>query len=418
MKTINLNNWIKKQRKISNMVVSKVDIDDTNGWILGNKKIYNKKKNFFSIVPFSFNINKKKFWNQPLIIQKEVGILGILKKRYKSTDYYLLQAKIEPGNTDNIQLSPTVQATKSNYLRKHGGKKTKFLEYFVKKQPKAKIISNLKLSEQGTRYVSKHNKNILIDVNKIKLQKYSNFIWLTKKNLIYLLNKRNLLNMDTISVLSSSIKQNKLDNPLNSLNIILKQFNIFKKKFTISKKQIYFNKLKNWKIKKDRIFDLKNNFFSILFIKIKTNSREIESWYQPIISDHSKSFNGFLVKVQNNTVHYLLQITQEPGFSSPKFTTTINEKNFDFKKNRNIKYMDHFKKNNFKLDVINSDEGGRFFKNETRNIICVLKKQININSSKNYIWASHNQVINLINQNKLSIEARKLFASFNIDKIN
>ena len=418
MKTINLNNWIKKQKKISDMVVSKVDINDTNGWILNSKKIYNKKKNFFSILPFSFNINKKKFWNQPLIVQKEVGILGILKKRYKSTDYYLLQAKIEPGNTDNIQLSPTVQATKSNYLRKHGGKKTKFLEYFVKKKPKAKIISNLKLSEQGTRYVGKHNKNILIDVNKIKLQKYSNFIWLTKKNLIYLLNKRNLLNMDTISVLSSSIKQNKLDNPLNSLNIILKQFNIFKKKFIISKKQIYFNKLKNWKIKKDRIFDLKNNFFSILFIKIKTNSREIESWHQPIISDHSKSFNGFLVKVQNNTVHYLLQITQEPGFNSPKFTTTVNVKNFNFKKNRNIKYMNHFKKNNFKLDVINSDEGGRFFKNESRNIICVLKKQININSSKNYIWASHNQVINLINQNKLSIEARNLFASFNIDKIN
>ena len=80
--------------------------------------------------------------------------------------------------------------------------------------------------------------------------------------------------------------------------------------------------------------------------------------------------------------------------------------------------MNHFKKNSFKLDVINSDEGGRFFKNETRNIICVVKKHININSSKNYIWASHNQVINLINQNKLSIEARKLFASFNIDKIN
>ena len=67
--------------------------------------------------------------------------------------------------------------------------------------------------------------------------------------------------MDTISVFSSSIKQNKLDNPLNSLSIILKKFNIFKKKFVISKKQIYFNKLKNWKIKKDRIFDLKNNFF-------------------------------------------------------------------------------------------------------------------------------------------------------------
>ena len=35
----------------------------------------------------------------------------------------------------------------------------------------------------------------------------------------------------------------------------------------------------------------------------------------------------------------------------------------------------------------------------------------------NFIWASHNQVINLINKNLLSIEARNLFASFNIDKV-
>ena len=82
MKIKNLNNWIKKQKKISDMLVSKVNIIDTKGWILNNKKIYNKKKNFFSIAPFSFNINKKKFWNQPLIVQKEVGILGILKRKY------------------------------------------------------------------------------------------------------------------------------------------------------------------------------------------------------------------------------------------------------------------------------------------------------------------------------------------------
>ena len=39
----------------------------------------------------------------------------------------------KPGNINNIQLSPTVQATKSNYLRAHGGKKTKFIDYFIKK---------------------------------------------------------------------------------------------------------------------------------------------------------------------------------------------------------------------------------------------------------------------------------------------
>ena len=37
--------------------------------------------------------------------------------------------------------------------------------------------------------------------------------------------------------------------------------------------------------------------------------------------------------------------------------------------------------------------------------------------SKDYIWVSHNQLVELIKKNLLSIEARNLFASFNIDKI-
>ena len=62
-----------------------------------------------------------KNWDQPIIIQNEKGILGILKDSVKNK--YLLQAKVEPGNKNRLQLSPTVQATKSNYQRVHGGKK-------------------------------------------------------------------------------------------------------------------------------------------------------------------------------------------------------------------------------------------------------------------------------------------------------
>ena len=76
-----------------------------------------------------------------------------------------------------------------------------------------------------------------------------------------------------------------------------------------------------------------------------------------------------------------------------------------------------FFKKNILFDVINSDEGGRFFKNETRNMIVFLKNKKDIKVKNNYIWASHNQVIELINKNLISIEARNLFASFNIDKI-
>ena len=417
MKIKELNKWINNQKIKNKMSISKINIMDILNWKIDSKKIYNKNKSFFSIIPFKFTDSQKAVWFQPLIIQKEVGILGILKKRYRSLDYYLLQAKVEPGNINGIQLSPTVQATKSNYLRKHGGKKTNYLDFFIKKK-NLNIVSNLKLSEQGSRYLDKSNKNILIDIKNTKIKKIQNFIWVTKKNLNYLLNKKNLLNMDTISVLSSSIKKNNIDNPINKNLIILNNLTKFKKRFTIKKKIISFGDLYNWKISKNKISDIKSKFFSIIFLKIKTNSREVSEWFQPIISDHYISFNGFLVRSINETMHYLLQYTLEPGFTFPKYTSTVSIKNYNSKNNNTkINFFNFFKKNNKIINFINSDEGGRFYKNETHNSICVLNSKENLSLKKNFIWASHNQVINLINKNLLSIEARNLFASFNIDKI-
>ena len=283
-------------KKKNLMKSSKINIADIVNWKIGNKKIYNYNRSFFSIVPFRFEQNKNKFWFQPLIVQKEVGILGIIKKVHKSIDYYLLQAKVEPGNVKGIQLSPTVQATKSNYLQKHGGKKTKYLNFFINNKLNTKIITNLRLSEQGTRYYDKSNNNILIDLKNKKIKKLNNFIWVTKKNLEYLLKKKNLLNMDTISVLSSSIQKNILDTPINNSSSIIDILKDLKKRIQIKKKVISFKDLKNWRIFKNKISDNKKNFFSIFFLRIKTNSREVKEWYQPIISDHSISFNGLLIK--------------------------------------------------------------------------------------------------------------------------
>lgn len=45
-----------------------------------------------------------------------------------------MQAKIEPGNVNRIQISPTIQATKSNFMQTHGGKAPAYLEYFSDEQ--------------------------------------------------------------------------------------------------------------------------------------------------------------------------------------------------------------------------------------------------------------------------------------------
>ena len=129
-KTLNMKNplFVTDSSLASSEIVKKT-LESLNNENL-NPEIYSK----VSGNPTGSNVNegvafyKKKNWDQPIIVQKEIGILGILKKNNK----YLLQAKFEPGNINKIQISPTVQATKSNYTQVHGGKKVPFLNYFLK----------------------------------------------------------------------------------------------------------------------------------------------------------------------------------------------------------------------------------------------------------------------------------------------
>ena len=96
---------------------------------------------------------------------------------------------MEPGNINKCQLSPTVQATKSNYTKAHGGKDTPYLNFFLNNY-KMKKIFKIKLSEQGLRYYNKRNYNILLEDKNNIIKKISNYHWLNKKELKYLISKK------------------------------------------------------------------------------------------------------------------------------------------------------------------------------------------------------------------------------------
>nr|MWN21435.1 hypothetical protein [Leuconostoc lactis] len=62
---------------------------------------------------------------------------------------FLMQAKIEPGNINAVQISPTIQATKSNFMAKHGGKKPAYLDYFLNAKQHQVIYDQIQ-SEQSS----------------------------------------------------------------------------------------------------------------------------------------------------------------------------------------------------------------------------------------------------------------------------
>jgi len=411
----NISNWLNDQKKKQFLKVEKKDLFKLIKWIYNKREIYHKSKKFFKItgIRIKTNFYKKKNWDQPIIVQNEIGILGIIKNI--RTNKYLLQAKVEPGNINKIQISPTVQATKSNYSRIHGGKKIPFLEYFQKKN------KNLSLqTEQAFRYYNKKNSNIITYVSK-KFDLDERFRWFSKIEIYNLLKEKNFINMDTLSVFSSFIKKKKIDFPLNNKKKIIDWKKSLNKKYYLKNKIISLNSIKDWNLTKKKIFHQTNNYFSVIGIKVKTNKREITEWSQPIIMGSKIAFVGYLIKKFRNTNHYLCRYILKPGSKVGTLTCTVNtsklknyKKNKDltsFQKNLISKYFINSK--NIIYDNILSDEGGRFYHSQIKYMACKLNKSQNIKLPDRYIWLSQNQIIDLINKQEIDIEARLLFGILN-----
>ncbi|CAM5359048.1 GDP-mannose 4,6-dehydratase [Streptomyces cyaneofuscatus] len=89
-------------------------------------------------------------WHQPIIVQPEVGILGILVKEFDGVPHFLMQAKMEPGNSNLLQISPTVQATRSNYTKAHKGADVRYLEYF-RGPRQGRVLADVLQSEHQAR---------------------------------------------------------------------------------------------------------------------------------------------------------------------------------------------------------------------------------------------------------------------------
>lgn len=408
---------IKNFKKKSIFKKKKIKFKNVDNWKFDHSIIHSSKK-FFKIYGYLIKSNfpKKISFFQPLISQNELGYLVIFKAKKKNKSFFLLQLKAEPGNQNIIQLSPTIQATKSNYSRVHGGKRTKFLEYTKNVK---NFLLNINQPEQGSRYLGKFNRNIIIKTNKLK-NLPQNFTWIGRNELIKLSKKNNLLNMDTISILSCYLKKNDIDNPIQSYKELIKIYLEFKDKFYINLKKISLREMKKWKFESDSIYDLEKKFFKIQSFNIKTNFREVSKWSQPLISDHYKALNVLLIRKHNGTPNYLCQIILEPGYKNPKFTSTIMLKNFQ---NKNFKYQSNsfIKENNIKIkkkifEVINSDEGGRFNNNQSLNYVYEVS-ECEITKRQNYIWISYNQMLKLIEKKLITIELRNLFGIINLKNL-
>ena len=127
--------WLKEKEADISVKIQKIPYNYDGFWHYSKEalEITNDSHSFFDIKGIHFE-NDEGSYEQPIIIQDGIGYLGIITKMIDGKLYFLMQAKVEPGNVNKYQISPTIQATKSNFTRAHGGKTPLFFEYFKNKE--------------------------------------------------------------------------------------------------------------------------------------------------------------------------------------------------------------------------------------------------------------------------------------------
>lgn len=444
--------WMKSQNEEVVSNIMQIPISELRGWSYRDDRIRHKSGKFFSIdgIHIRTNYRNTPEWDQPIINQPEIGFLGFIVKKFNGVLHFLLQAKIEPGNLNIVQLSPTLQATRSNYTRVHGGKAPTYLEYFNGEKDVLILVDQLQ-SEQGARFLHKRNRNIIVEVGEDEeLEVKEGYIWASLGQIKELLRYPNVVNMDSRTVIScinfGSYSEHSLrlldavkrmngihsskpdsflysvlssDNHLNELQDIIQWITSLKFKYELDVTPVGISEMKNWIYDGNTIHHESGKYFDVMGCRVEIGNREVVSWDQPMVRSVQEGLMGFIVKKINGIYHFLVQAKLESGnFDIVEMAPTVQCLTGNYRKGKNeytIPYLEQIlnaPKDKIWYSSYQSEEGGRFFQEQNLNIIVEVGEEFPIEVEENYCWLTLNQMLSFVTYNNyLNIAARSLLSA-------
>ncbi|MCL2633255.1 MAG: NDP-hexose 2,3-dehydratase family protein [Oscillospiraceae bacterium] len=427
-KTSDILNWIKHLNDTVSVDIKKTSLVDTK-WFYDEQagQIVNERGTFFQISGIR---NGEK--EQPILIQNEIGYLGILCKPIDGILHFLIQAKIEPGNVNNIQLSPTLQATKSNFTQAHGGVKPAYLEWFLNCEKHEIVVDQIQ-SEQSSRFLGKRNRNIIIILDEdIEIDELPSHKWLTLRQIKQLIRIDNLVNMDTRTVLSCipfyKCDFSILDSPLahsisqeNQPEIVQSiycHFNNYKMFNSCNSVLVPLYSIKNWETKVHNgveEFVSKSEYpFKIVFCNISIEGREVRCWGQPLFEATGMAVFGLFARIHNGVYEFLVRAMPEIGcFDKIELGPTVQLEAVEKAEDSigELFFKQYNSKHGIICDVILSEEGGRFYHEQNRNVIIEIEDDVISTPPPGYWWCTY-RTLNKLTQinNILNIQLRNLLS--------
>jgi dTDP-4-dehydro-6-deoxy-alpha-D-glucopyranose 2,3-dehydratase len=347
-----------------------------------------------------------------------------------------------------VQISPTLQATKSNYTRVHGGKSPAYLEHFLNAPPSSILLDQLQ-SEQGARFLSKRNRNIIVEAAEPPAA-LDGFRWLTLGQIKRLLREPNTINMDTRTVISG-ISYGEYDEraeyyfeifselfppssesafeflrsflhggtALHGIDELISWVSHLRSRYELRIRPKPLGALTQWVLGKDEIYHEHRKFFRVVGADVRINGREVGAWSQPLIESAQEGIIAFLIKKIDGVYHFLVQAKLEPGnFDIIEFAPSVQCLTGNYRETpRHLRpaFLDDLldaPAERILLDTMQSEEGGRFFREQNRNMMVLVADDFPIDCGENFRWMTLNQIKLFIRfNNYLNMQARSLLSA-------
>ena len=446
--------WVAKARGSESQVCKRIPFASLEKWSFtpDTGDLAHESGKFFRIEGLRVKTNAGT-WDQPIMNQPEVGILGLLTKEIDGVRYFLMSAKPEPGNIGEVQIAPTLQATRSNYTQVHGGALPPFLEYFASTgmhRAGTQVLHSERQSEQGARFLRKQNQNMLVDIS-IDVPEHEHFRWLTLGQLKALLRIDNLVNMEARSVLSSVsvLGEDARHDPtafngvtellgceLSAFGCDLLQSLVAREERTLSNNDIRdwltrekaratldcsylpLSQVKNWEHSNDAIAHESGDFFSVIAVSTETKNREVASWTQPLVAHPHIGAVGFVAQKKNGVLHFLAQAKVEAGSRDVVELAPTVSCSSPLRAPDSVPFLEYFVEASdpqIRFSTLLSEEGGRFYRVQNRYSVVELTESEELHVPENFAWITAGQLFEFTREpGVVNIEARTLLACLGI----
>jgi dTDP-4-dehydro-6-deoxy-alpha-D-glucopyranose 2,3-dehydratase len=415
--------WLDGRRAASSFAVDRIPFGELEGWSFeadtGN--MVHRSGRFFTVEGLHVDVGEgpSTEWWQPIICQPEIGILGILAKEFDGVLHFLMQAKMEPGNTNLLQLSPTVQATHSNYTKVHRGATVRYLDHFTRPE-RSHVLSDVLQSEHGSWFYRKRNRNIVVEVTG-DVPPHEDFCWLTLGQIAELLRRDNVVNMDARSVLAGlpgddSPRALHADTDLASWIASARSTN------TVRARRVPLDSVPGWVRGPSSIDHDQGRYFRVVAVSVHADSREIAHWTQPLIEPRGRGIVAFLTRDIEGVPHVLARARLEGGFfDTVELGPTVQCTPGNYAHlpgERRPAFLDLVAApdpSRIRYSALHSEEGGRFLNAVSRYLVVEAgQDQVPLDPPPGFRWVSTAQLAALARHSHyVNVQARTLLACLN-----